>query len=48
MLNRAAIHAAIERQIDAGDPRGFAVMAMRIFDLRLIALRFGSACGEQA
>ena len=48
MLNRAAIHAAIQRQIDAGGPRGFAVMAMRIFDLRLIALRFGSACGEQA
>jgi diguanylate cyclase (GGDEF)-like protein len=48
MLNRAAIHASIQRQIDAGGPRGFAVMAMRIFDLRLIALRFGSACGEQA
>ena len=49
MLNRAAIHAAIQRQLDAaGTADGFAVMAMRIFDLRLIALRFGSACGEQA
>ncbi|HTI96313.1 MAG TPA: GGDEF domain-containing phosphodiesterase [Rudaea sp.] len=48
MLNRAAIHAAIQRQIDAGGARRFAVMAMRIFDLRLIALRFGSTCGEQA
>lgn len=49
MLNRAAIHAAIRRQLDAGGAAGgFAVMAMRIFDLRLIALRFGSACGEEA
>lgn len=48
MLNRAEIHAAIQRQIDTGGVPGFAVMAIRIFDLRLIALRFGSACGEQA
>ena len=48
MLNRAEIHAAIQRQIVTGGARGFAVMAMRIFDLRLIALRFGSASGEQA
>ncbi|MDE2084064.1 MAG: GGDEF domain-containing protein [Xanthomonadaceae bacterium] len=47
MLNRAAIHAAITRQIGDG-MGGFAVMVMRILDLRLIALRFGSACGEQA
>lgn len=48
MLNRAAILTAIQRQIDAGgDTCGFAVMAMRVFDLRLIGLRFGSVCGEQ-
>jgi diguanylate cyclase (GGDEF)-like protein len=49
MLNRAAILASIQQQIDAGaGSGGFAVMAMRIFDLRLIALRFGSARGERA
>ena len=47
MLNRGAIHAAIARKIGDGMD-GFAVMAMRILDLRQIALRFGSACGEQA
>ena len=33
MLNRAEIHAAIQRQIVTRGARGFAVMAMRIFDL---------------
>jgi diguanylate cyclase (GGDEF)-like protein len=50
VLNRAAILASIGRQIDAcsrGDP-GFAVMALRICDLRLLATRFGSGLGEEA
>lgn len=47
MLNRAEILTTIQHRIDAGSG-GFAVMAMRIFDLRLIPLRFGSACGERA
>ncbi|MBS0570258.1 MAG: EAL domain-containing protein [Proteobacteria bacterium] len=50
MLNRAAIQASIGRQIAARDrgSKGFAVMAMRICDLRLLATRFGSQLGEEA
>lgn len=49
MLNSATIQATITRQIEASAiAGGFAVMAIRILDLRLIALRFGSASGEAA
>lgn len=50
MLNRAAILAAITRQLpaDGGVGEGFAVVEVRVRGLRQIAVRFGSAPGEQA
>ncbi len=50
MLNRAAILAAITRQLpaDGGVGDGFAVVEVRVRGLRQIAVRFGSAPGERA
>jgi EAL domain-containing protein (putative c-di-GMP-specific phosphodiesterase class I)/GGDEF domain-containing protein len=50
MLNREAVLAAIARQLppDSGVGTGFAVVEVRIRGLRQLAVRFGSALGEQA
>ncbi|MBS0556384.1 MAG: EAL domain-containing protein [Proteobacteria bacterium] len=49
MLNQDAIQAAIDHQVLAcTHAGGFAVMAIRVLDLRQIALRFGSARGAAA